>query len=151
MKRGLFAACALMVVSACAGANSGSDAAPQAAPALPPPAASGADMQGPVAAPGVTAPGAQQTQAQTESPPAPRGDVVVPGPVQEQQVQPPAGDPRTAAQRMEDIRAWDRCVMQAQNMGESDPTRPALDMPEDLCRQELGMANRTAVPDSRRR
>ncbi|MDX2274455.1 MAG: hypothetical protein NW206_03305 [Hyphomonadaceae bacterium] len=113
-------------------------AAPRPAP-VPPPAASGAT----IVAPDVAAPPAPR-------PPPPRGDIVVPGTV-ERQVLPPTGDPRSAAERARDIRAWDNCVMRAQNLGEADPMGPALDQPEDVCRAELGMASRTAVPDNRRR
>jgi hypothetical protein len=74
---------------------------------------------------------------------------VVPGTV-ERQVLPPTGDPRSASERARDIRAWDDCVMHAQNLGEADPTEVQLDQPEDVCRTQLGMANRTAVPDNRR-
>lgn len=51
---------------------------------------------------------------------------------------------------MQDINAWDRCVTHVQAAFESDPMRPQLDSPEEYCSQSLGMANRTAVPDSRR-
>lgn len=46
--------------------------------------------------------------------------VVVPG-VRERQVQPPNGDPRSNLERMQDIRAWDQCVMRVQNAAEADP------------------------------
>ena len=54
------------------------------------------------------------------------------------------------AERMEDVRAWDRCVIAVQSATESDPMRPQLTTPEEYCRQSLGMADRTAVPASRR-
>lgn len=76
-------------------------------------------------------------------------DIVVPG-QREQQVRPPAGDPRSTAQRMEDVRAWDQCVTRAQAAFESDPMRPQLTTPEDYCGQSLGMTSRLAVPESRR-
>lgn len=113
---------------------------PQARAAAPAPQAS-------VAAPQVAAPPPPPQERQRTQ--ASNGDLVVPGEVQ-RQVQPPQGDPRTVAERMADIRAWDRCVMEVQAQGESDPTRPQLDMPEDLCAGQLGMANRLAVPHSRR-
>jgi hypothetical protein len=50
---------------------------------------------------------------------------------------------------MSDIRSWDRCVMQAQSMGDSNPTRVQMDSPEDRCRESLGMSDRLAVPESR--
>lgn len=74
--------------------------------------------------------------------------VVVPG-VRERQVQPPNGDPRSNAERMQDIRAWDQCVMRVQGAAEADPMRPQLVTPEDYCRESLGMANRTSIPASR--
>lgn len=76
------------------------------------------------------------------------GEVIVPG-VVHRQVQPPNGDPRSTQERMADIRSWDHCVMHAQNV-QSDPLRPITDTPEDICRQRLGMNNRTSVPDSRK-
>jgi hypothetical protein len=86
-------------------------------------------------------------------PPAPsRADddeIVVPGAV-ERQVPAPAGDPRSMAQRMEDIRAWDQCVTAVQSAFDSDPMRPQLELPEEYCARSLGMADRTAVPESRR-
>ncbi|MES1200479.1 MAG: hypothetical protein ABUS57_03410 [Pseudomonadota bacterium] len=73
-------------------------------------------------------------------------EIIVPG---TRQIRPPHGDPRTQTERMADIRAWDRCVMRVHNLGESDPTKPQLEDPEDYCRRALGMSNRTAVPDNR--
>ena len=74
--------------------------------------------------------------------------VVVPG-ARQRQVPAPNGDPRSTQERMEDIRAWDTCVMRVQGQAESNPNRPALDTPEDLCRRSLGMNDRLAVPASR--
>lgn len=74
-------------------------------------------------------------------------EVVVPG-QRERQITPP-GDPRSTSERMEDISAWDRCVMTVQNAYESDPMRPQLDSPEQYCSRSLGMTNRDAVPISR--
>ncbi|MGH6951365.1 MAG: hypothetical protein ACREH4_10850, partial [Vitreimonas sp.] len=78
------------------------------------------------------------------------GGIVVPG-QREMQVQPPSGDPRSVAERTRDVRAWDQCITASQSAFESDPMRPQLDSPEEQCSRSLGMANRTAVPDSRRR
>ena len=50
---------------------------------------------------------------------------------------------------MQDIRAWDQCVMRVQNAFDADPMSAQLDEPEDYCARSLGMASRTAVPDSR--
>jgi len=75
--------------------------------------------------------------------------IVVPG-QRDVQVPPPGGDPRSNAERREDVRAWDRCVIGVQSAFESDPMRPQLTSPEEYCRESLGMSNRTAVPDSRR-
>lgn len=75
--------------------------------------------------------------------------IVVPG-QREEQVRPPSGDPRSTAQRMEDVRAWDQCVIQVQSAFESDPMRPQMTTPEEYCRSSLGMASRTSVPESRR-
>lgn len=147
MVRTILAASALLAMAACA--SSSGDAPQAAAPAPPPPMANApqdAPPPPPGAAPGIVAPGVQAPPPPRAPPP--RGDVVVPGQV-DRQVTPPAGDPRSNAQRAADIRNWDRCVMQAQNMGESDPTRPVLDTPEDICSRDLGMANRTAVPQER--
>jgi hypothetical protein len=110
---------------------------------LPPPAAAPVQTQRPVvAAPNVAAPPPPRPVAERD------GDIVVPG-VVERQVPAPNGDPRSVAERTADIRAWDRCVTRVQSSYESDPTRPQLDTPEDVCSQSLGMANRNAVPDSR--
>ncbi|MBC7767838.1 MAG: hypothetical protein H7124_03555, partial [Phycisphaerales bacterium] len=75
--------------------------------------------------------------------------IVVPG-QREQQVRPPGGDPRSTSQRVEDVRAWDRCVMDVQSAFESDPMRPQMTSPEEYCRQSLGMNDRLAMPESRR-
>lgn len=99
-----------------------------------------------VAAPQVAAP--PPAQASTTSRDTDDA-IVVPG-QRDVQVQPPAGDPRSTAQRMEDVRAWDRCVTQVQSAFEGDPMRPQLTTPEEYCRQSLGMASRLAVPESRR-
>ena len=75
-------------------------------------------------------------------------EVVVPGAI-ERQVRPPPGDPRSPDERMHDINAWDRCVTSVQSAYESDPMRPQLNSPEEYCSNSLGMADRTAVPQSR--
>ncbi len=99
----------------------------------------------PVAAPQVSVP--TPTPAAV---PSDDDEIVVPGQVQSQ-VPPPRGDPRNRIERREDIRAWDQCVSQAQAIFETDPMSPQLDSPEDVCSSALGMANRDAVPESRRR
>lgn len=136
--------------------------APQPAPvAAPPPAQVVAPAPAPAAAPPAApvrvAPPVPQpapTTAAQEAADAPvatasrSGDIVVPG-IREQQVRPPAGDPRSTAERMEDVRAWDQCVMRVQSAFDSDPLSPQLETPEDYCAQSLGMANRDAIPISR--
>ncbi|HCK84096.1 MAG TPA: hypothetical protein DHW63_06150, partial [Hyphomonadaceae bacterium] len=77
-------------------------------------------------------------------------EIVVPGQVQ-RQIPPPNGDPRSRAERIEDIRAWDQCVTSVQAAFESDPMRPQLQSPEEVCRTSLGMAARDGVPESRQR
>jgi hypothetical protein len=108
------------------------------APAAPPPATRTVTPP--------PAPVAEEEEIQTAS--LSDDDVVVPG-VRERQVQAPNGDPRSNAERMQDIRAWDRCVMSVQGAAEADPLRPQLVTPEDYCSQSLGMAERTSVPQSR--
>lgn len=176
MMRRILAATAFLMLAACAGSYDYITENPPAAPAPPPPAAEAPNytppppvQSAPLAPPPVAAPAPAQAPVANPPPPAasdarivapdvaapppprpapPRGDVVVPGTV-ERQVLPPTGDPRSVAERARDIRAWDDCVMRSQNLGEANPTRPALDQPEDVCRRQLGMANRTAVPDNR--
>lgn len=134
---------AAFLVAACA-SGGGDDVAP-AAPAPPPPQASAPMTQAPLqsAASGVTLP--------AEPAPAPRGDedLTVPG---GRDIPVPSGtDPRTNEQRMAHVRAWDTCVMRLQNQAEDNPTRPALNTPEDVCSRQLGMAGRMSIPDSFRR
>lgn len=129
-----------------------SPAAVTAAPAPAQPAPQPVQAAPPAAAPSVAAPAV--TAPATQPGPAPRSagggnDIVVRG-AQERQIQPPQGDNRSTIQRNEDIRAWDQCVTQVQSAYESDPLRPQLDTPEEYCRRSLGMADRLAVPDSRR-
>lgn len=141
--------------------------APAARPALttPPPAVAAPAPQV-AAAPRVVAPPPPQAQPtpRAEAPPVasqvsvptpppsrPRSDdddIVVPGQAQEQVIA-PEGDFRSRAERVEDIRSWDRCITSVQAVYESDPMRPQLTSPEDYCSQSLGMANRDAIPDSR--
>jgi hypothetical protein len=103
-----------------------------------------------VAAPQVTAPSSTQpAPSQPARALSDDDDIVVPGQVQTQ-VPPPAGDPRTNEERRADVRSWDQCVMQVQSAFDSDPMRPQLTTPEEYCAQSLGMAERTAVPISRR-
>lgn len=159
--RVLAATTALALIAACgtvesAGRNARDGAAPappvtQSAPppvtqSAPPPTQQTAPPPPSAAAPGVSV---AQPAPQAEQRSGGGGDIVVPGQV-ERQVPVPEGDPRSAGERMADIRAWDRCVMQVQGQAASDPMRPALETPEDVCRNDLGMANRTAVPASRR-
>lgn len=148
---------ALAFLAACASVHPAGRNAREAPP--PPPATRAAPTQAPPAqqapAPSVAAPDvsvaqpAPQPQQQEQQRSGGGGDIVVPGQV-ERQVPAPQGDPRTVAERMADIRAWDRCVMQVQGQASGDPMRPQLDSPEEVCREDLGMANRTAVPNSRR-
>ncbi|MBL8550010.1 MAG: hypothetical protein JNJ73_08480 [Hyphomonadaceae bacterium] len=85
---------------------------------------------------------AQQTDAPK---PYTESGISVPG-VIDRPVPPPAGDPRTPARRMRDIRSWDKCVLAAQRNADADPLRPQMDTPEDYCRGRLGMASRQSVP-----
>lgn len=121
--------------------------APTATASAPTPTVTAPPVSAP--APTVTAqPAAPAPQVEPVTTASNDDDIVVPG-ARERQVQPPNGDPRSNGERMEDIRAWDRCVMRVQGAAEADPMRPQLDTPEDYCRQSLGMSNRTAVPESR--
>lgn len=133
---------ALIALAACAGiAPAGRNSEPMPLPAdesAPAPA-------GPVAAPNVSLPAPAPARAANPD----DADVVVRGQVRNQ-VPPPAGDPRSTSERIQDIRAWDQCVTHAQAIGETDPMRPQLDTPEDVCRTSLGMTSRSAVPASRR-
>ena len=134
---------AALLLAACA---SDEAVAPAAAPAPPPPFAESAPAPAPnatMAAPGVTLP------PEPPPPPARDGELVVPG-QRERPVEPVAADPRTNAERMRDIRAWDDCVMRAQGSAETDPSRPQLTTPEEVCANSLRMSGRTAVPDRRR-
>lgn len=143
-------------VAACAGVTpAGRNAQDREAPLGPPSVTAAQESPGPAAPVELPPVAAPNVSVATPAAPTPRrasgeDEIVVPGQVQ-RQVPPPSGDPRSRAERMEDIRAWDRCVTSAQAAFESDPMRPQLEQPEDLCRTSLGMASRDAVPESRRR
>lgn len=163
MRGGVWAAlCAGLMAAACAnveaaGRNAGRAPAPPVeraapapqtvspAPSPAPPVAEPTPAPAPVAE-GVAAPPAPAPQRQASGGSA---DLVVPG-IVDRQVPPPSGDPRSVAERMADIRAWDACVTRAQGAAEGDPMRPQLQSPEEICTQALGMAGRNAVPISRR-
>lgn len=144
LRNGLLAAALAAVLAACAPVQ---PLPQQRAPgALPPPANAGA---APDPAPAPSAAGRPIPPPRpTPAPPVRQGDVQV----QPEKVAPPAGDVRTAAERADDIAAWDRCVVRAQgafeNPGSANPVQAS---PEEYCRQRLGMSGRTAVPNSRRR
>jgi hypothetical protein len=124
--------------------------APVVSAPTPAPAPATTARPAPTPAPVVTAPAVTPAPANERGTfnPNPQDDeVVVPG-QRERQITPP-GDPRSTSERMEDIRAWDRCVMTVQNAYERDPMRPQLDSPEQYCSRSLGMSNRDAVPMSR--
>jgi len=129
-------------------------AAPAPAPlAAPPPARTASVAPTPAPAPSA-APAVAASQVAAPPPSRPTrtstddSTIVVPG-QRETQVRPPNGDPRSNAERMEDIRAWDQCITASQAAFDSDPMSPQLDTPEDYCRRSLGMANRTSMPISR--
>lgn len=144
-----------VALTACAGiAPAGRNASGAEAPLGPPPASAASEAAPdtppprlpPVAAPNVSV-------APTPAPPrraSGEDEIVVPGQVQ-RQIPPPNGDPRSRAERIEDIRAWDQCVTSVQAAFESDPMRPQLQSPEEVCRTSLGMAARDGVPESRQR
>lgn len=138
---GIGVACAL---AACAATQPlPQDRAPGA---LPPPANAGAAPD-PAPAPGAAGRPIPPPKP-TPAPPIRQGDIAV----QPERPAPPPGDVRTAAQRIDDIAAWDRCVLRAQSL-DDNPGRanPVASSPEEYCRQRLGMADRLAVPNSRRR
>lgn len=122
---------------------------PQARAPSPPPVTAAAPP--PAAAPTTPPPIAAPTtpaRAPVLTPQRSDDDIVVPG-QREQQVLPPNGDPRSTSERMQDIRAWDRCVTTVQAAYERDALRPQMDTPEEYCSRSLGMANRDAIPLSR--
>jgi hypothetical protein len=150
---------ALIALAGCAGVepvgrNAQRAPAPVAAEAPPQPAPSAVSPP-PQAPPPAQAAAPQAAPAPTPTPPTETASaeednaIVVPG-QRDVQVPPPAGDPRSVAERTEDVRAWDQCVTQVQSAFEHDPMRPQLDSPEEYCSRSLGMANRMAVPESRR-
>lgn len=149
---------ALIALAGCAGVESAgrNAAAPSALTDLPPPQPAAPATPGPlVTSPpqaGALAPAAAPTETASaqDAEPAEDDAIVVPG-QRDMQVQPPAGDPRSVAERTRDVRAWDQCVTASQSAFERDPMRPQLDSPEEYCSRSLGMADRTAVPESRRR
>ncbi len=124
------------------------EASPPAAAVTPAPQLPPVEAPAPpiVAAENVAAPPAAPRQRSRSG----EDEIVVPGQT-ERQSPPPIGDPRNIIERNEDIRAWDRCVMSEQGAFDGDPMSPRLDTPEDLCRRSLGMADRGAIPESRRR
>lgn len=142
-----------LALAACAGiAPAGRNASGADAPLGPPPAAA---ETAPEAAPPELPPVAAPNISVAPAPAPPRrasdeDEIVVPGQVQ-RQIPPPNGDPRSRAERIEDIRAWDQCVTSVQGAFDSDPMRPQLQSPEEVCSTSLGMAGRDAVPESRRR
>lgn len=176
MFRRIAAAAALIAVAGCAGMESAgrnasrspeptrvASAPPVQAPAPAPQVAAPAPAPAPpISAPPVAAAATPPPSAASSAPPAPApqpdrpvataarddDDVVVPG-QRERQVQPPNGDPRSNTERMQDIRAWDQCVVRVQSAYDRDPMRPQLDSPEEYCRESLGMADRTSIPQSR--
>jgi hypothetical protein len=163
------AAAALIALAGCAGMESAGresrSTEPSGVASAPPPAATPAPAPAQYAAappsasaptPSATAPPAESAEfaapAQAERPVATAsrsGDDVVVSGERERQVRPPAGDPRSNAERMQDIRAWDQCVTRVQSAFERDPMRPQLQSPEEYCSESLGMAERRAVPVSR--
>lgn len=162
--RALSGLAVLVVVTACAGVepagrNSRASPPPQASEPAPaadlPPAALTRQAPTPLpppppetAAPDVAS-DARVAPATAPQPRAEDDEIVVRGQAR-RQTPPPEGDPRSTAERMADVRAWDQCVSRAQAHGEIDPMRPALDTPEELCARVLGMAERFAMPSSRR-
>jgi hypothetical protein len=78
--------------------------------------------------------------------------ITVPGQI-DRPVVIPQGDPRPMAERRRHRRAWDRCVMKAQNRHSDDVgsgVSPVRDSPEQVCSAKLGMASRESIPDSLR-
>jgi hypothetical protein len=78
-------------------------------------------------------------------------EIVVPG-TKERPVEAPDGDPRPAAERRSDRLAYDRCVMRAQMRQSEDAYVNAVSLsPEEACSRALGMQDRKAVPNKRRK
>lgn len=143
-------------LAACAGiAPAGRNASDADAPLGPPPAitapaAETAPDTAPTAPPPVAAPNVSVAAASAPQRASGEDEIVVPGQVQ-RQIPPPNGDPRSRAERIEDVRAWDQCVTSVQAAFESDPMRPQLQSPEEVCSTSLSMSARDSVPESRRR
>lgn len=121
--------------------------APAPMPTPTPPPVQRTTPPAPVAAPNVAVPTPAPTPAANRT--AAGDDIIVSGQGRTQ-VPPPAGDPRSNEERRADVRAWDQCITQVQGAFDSDPMRPQLTTPEEYCAQSLGMAERNAVPVSRR-
>lgn len=144
-----------VALAACAGiAPAGRNASGADAPLGPAPTIVGTETA-PDPAPPELPPVAALNVSVAVAAPVPRrasgeDEIVVPGQVQ-RQIPPPNGDPRSRAERIEDVRAWDQCVTSVQAAFESDPMRPQLRSPEETCGASLGMARRDGVPESRRR
>ena len=142
---------AVIALAGCASVESAGRNARGDLPPPPPEAAAAEDAAAP--APAMQAapppPPTQTAAAQDAGEDEDDGAIVVPG-QRDVQVPPPGGDPRSVAERMEDVRAWDQCITTSQAAFERDPMRPQLDSPEEVCSRTLGMAGRTAVPISRR-
>jgi hypothetical protein len=147
----LAAGTALMVLAACAGVESAGRSARESGAA--PPVISSAPSPAPAPAPAPTPePSVAAPNVAVATPPPPRqrsgdDDIVVRG--EYESIPQPEGDFRSRAQRNEDIRSWDQCVTAVQAAYERDPMRPQLETAEEYCGRSLGMADRTAVPESR--
>jgi hypothetical protein len=142
----------LAALGACAASPAGRGALSQSAPEREP------EIVAQPSPPQETAP--RQVEAEADQTPVPlpeatrpsrsgEDEVVVPGQTQ-RRIPPPDGDPRSLAERREDVRAWDECVMDAQSAFDDDPLGPQLQSPEERCRRALGMSGRGAIPNSRR-
>lgn len=145
----LAAGAVLMALAACAGVESAGRTAREGGAAPPTISSEPAPAPAPAPAPGPSV-AAPNVAVETPPPPRPRSgddDIVVRG--EYEQVPQPEGDFRSRAQRNEDIRAWDQCVTVVQAAYERDPMRPQLETAEEYCRRSLGMADRTAMPESR--
>lgn len=149
----LAAVTALIVLAACANVESAGrtvregGAAPPVISSTPTPAPTPTPTPAPPPEPSVAAP---NVSVATPPPPRPRSgddDIVVRG--EYDQIPQPEGDVRSRTQRNEDIRAWDQCVTAVQAAYERDPMRAQLETAEEYCGRSLGMADRTAVPESR--
>ncbi|MFT3728776.1 MAG: hypothetical protein QM759_13210 [Terricaulis sp.] len=130
------------------------EAAPAPPPPVSPPVTSAPVTSAPVTTAQAQAPTPSVAAPQVAVPVPPRptpqdpNDVIVHGSTPEQQVRPPNGDPRSLAERREDIQNWDHCVMQVMAQ-QSDPNQVETQSPEDVCSRRLGQASRNALPQSR--